>query len=460
MNKALALFCFLLLSLRAFAQAPLSVPNRPALILISIDGMNPDYVIQADRYGLKIPNLRRLRQEGAYASGVRGVLPTVTYPTHTTMLTGVWPARHNIPLNTSFDPQRNNQGGWYWYSEDIRARTLWESAAEAGYVVGSVAWPVSVGARGVRYLIPEYWRAMSSDDDLKLLRALSSPGLLSELEPQHGKYIIDLDNAVPGDWMRTRYAASIIKNKGARILAIHIASLDHIEHDTGPGSAPAFAALEEIDRMVGTLRDTMTAAAGDTTMCVVSDHGMARVDHELNLNVAFIKAGLMTPAPEPRKTGAPAFTDWKAQPWSAGGSAAIVLKEAGDQAAEAKTGQLLKELAADPANGIAAVLDRQAVARMGGSSTAAFWVDLKPGYVIGSALTGPVSRPLSVRGTHGYAPTHPEMRASLFLAGPHIKRGLALGEVDLRSLAPTLARLLSITLPGAEAKALPVFLNE
>ena len=89
----------------------------------------------------------------------------------------------------------------------------------------------------MQFLIPEYWRAMTTADDLKLLRALSTPGLLSELEKIHGKYIIDLDDATPGDWMRTRYAESIIRDKHARVLTLHIASLDHIEHETGPGSA-------------------------------------------------------------------------------------------------------------------------------------------------------------------------------------------------------------------------------
>jgi predicted AlkP superfamily pyrophosphatase or phosphodiesterase len=153
-----------------FAQ---TAPDR-ALLVISIDGMRPDYVSAADQHGLKIPNLRRISATGAHARGVRGVLPTVTYPSHTTIVTGVWPAKHGIYANTTFDPLGRNQSGWYWYSEDIRVPTLWEAVAKAGYVVGSVSWPVTVGARGISWLIPEYWRA-STDEDLKLMRALSTP---------------------------------------------------------------------------------------------------------------------------------------------------------------------------------------------------------------------------------------------------------------------------------------------
>jgi predicted AlkP superfamily pyrophosphatase or phosphodiesterase len=90
------------------------------VVLISIDGLKPEYVLQADEHGLKIPNLRGLVAHGAHASGVIGVVPTVTYPSHTTLVTGVAPARHGIVSNTTFDPLNKNQEGWYWYASDIR----------------------------------------------------------------------------------------------------------------------------------------------------------------------------------------------------------------------------------------------------------------------------------------------------------------------------------------------------
>lgn len=445
---------FLFLSLVAVLAAQ---SGANGLLLVSIDGLNPNYVIKADQYGLKLPNLRRILETGAHASSVRGVLPTVTYPTHTTMLTGVWPVKHGIYNNVTFDPLLTNLGGWYWYAEDVRVPTLWESAAKAGYVVGSVAWPVSVGARGVHHLIPEYWRAMTSEDDLKLLRNLSTPGLLSEIEAQHGKYIIDLDVATPGDWMRTRYAASIIRSKRARVLTIHLASLDHIEHATGPVHAQAFAALEEIDTMVGVLEEAIRSVARDAAICIVSDHGMARVEHELNLRAAFVNAGLITPASERPLSTTPAIAGWKAQPWSAGGSAMIRLKDPDDKETHAKVQELLNRLASNPANGIAAILDKKAIAGLGGAPDADFWVDLKPGFAMGAAMTGPVVKPVNVRGTHGYAPTHPEMRASFFIAGPKIRKKVALGDIDMRSVAPTLAKQLGVTLAGADLQPLPVF---
>src|SRR4029077_9449114 len=93
--------------------------SQNALLLISLDGMHPDYVLKANEHGLKIPHLRRVLADGVHATGVRGVLPTVTYPSHTTILTGVWPSKHGIYSNLVTDPFSKNLDGWYWYAEDI-----------------------------------------------------------------------------------------------------------------------------------------------------------------------------------------------------------------------------------------------------------------------------------------------------------------------------------------------------
>ena len=105
--------------------------------------------------------------------------PPLLYPSHTTILTGVWPAKHGIYSNLAFDPLSLNAGGWLSYAQDIAVRTLWDAGSQAGLKVGSVSWPVSVGARSVDYLIPEYWRAPKFGDDIKLLRARSTPGMMT-----------------------------------------------------------------------------------------------------------------------------------------------------------------------------------------------------------------------------------------------------------------------------------------
>src|SRR5882672_5830232 len=147
----------------AVASAPKPAPAPPPLVVISIDGLHPSYVLEADRFGLRVPSLRRLLREAAPASAVTGVMPTVTYPSHTTLVTGVSPARHAIATNNPFDPLGRNEGGWYWYAEDIQVETLWDVATRAGLVTSAVDWPVTVGAR-LTWNIPQIWRASTPDD--------------------------------------------------------------------------------------------------------------------------------------------------------------------------------------------------------------------------------------------------------------------------------------------------------
>src|ERR1700755_340051 len=92
----------------AAALMPPALAHAAPVLMISIDGLRPADIWDADKRGLKVPNLRKLEAEGIYATGVRNALPTVTYPNHTTLLTGVWPARHGIANNTTLDPLQKN----------------------------------------------------------------------------------------------------------------------------------------------------------------------------------------------------------------------------------------------------------------------------------------------------------------------------------------------------------------
>lgn len=177
----------------ALAAGPLAADDPagvvmpgPRIVLLSIDGLSPASYRDPDSFGLSIPNLRDLVRTGASASGVPGVLPTVTYPSHTTIVTGVPPRVHGILGNRIFDPEGRSNGAWHWYADEIRVPTLATAAYGKGLLVGSVFWPVTLGLE-VDALVPEFWRSGSSHPaDLELLRALSSQGLVDEVEAALG----------------------------------------------------------------------------------------------------------------------------------------------------------------------------------------------------------------------------------------------------------------------------------
>jgi predicted AlkP superfamily pyrophosphatase or phosphodiesterase len=425
-----------------------------SVLMISVDGLSPEYVLKADAHGLKIPTLRRFLTEGTYADGVIGVVPTVTYPSHTTLITGVWPSEHGIHANVAFEPFVTVET-WNWYAQDIKVPTLWDVAAKAGISTASVSWPVSVGADSVNYLIPEYWRTRTENDH-KLMEALSRPlGLLEELEKKLGSYNESGDQGVPGDLVRARFSQEILAREKPGFMTIHLASLDHIEHDTGPFSKQSDEAVEAADQMLGQFIQTALANDPGTAIAVVSDHGFIPVNHRVNLMLPFIKEKLMKLTPA-RLTSPPRIASWDAAFWPAGGSAGVMLRNPSDQALKERVKRLLMKMKDDPIYSIARVIDQPDLARMGGFPNASFLVEMQPGAEVGFALAGPIAQPAPGTGTHGYLPDQPEMRASFFIMGKNIAAGRDLGIIDMRQVAPTIAVILGVILPTAKSTPLPV----
>ena len=443
----------LLLSL--WVAIPGSVVAAP-LLLISIDGLHPAYVIEADRHGLKIPNLRGFVAKGTYARGVIGVVPTVTYPSHTTLLTGVAPSEHGISSNTVFDPTGANYEGWYWYAEDLRVPTLWQAAAQAKLKTASVNWPVTVGDQYIQYLLPEYWRA-TTPDDLKLVRALSRPaGMIESLEARLGPFVNGYIDTVESDVVRTRFSIALLKERQPDFMATHLIALDGTEHGEGPFVAPAYATLEHLDRMIGEL--TAAALANDpaSIVAVVSDHGFIATHTEVNLRTRFVAAGLIKLVEPSQPYVAPAVASWDAQLWSGGAVAAVVLREGADGNVRARVAKLLDEVKSNPANGIARVFDRSELAARGGFPEAEFLIEFAPGFYLGAGLRGELLSPAGSKGMHGYMPERPEMHAAFFIKGRGIAEARDLGVIDMRQIAPTLAKVLNVNMPSARAKPLPV----
>ena len=444
------------------AAAPAHFTAAASVLMISVDGMKPEYVLQADAHGLKIPFLRSMLRDGTHAAGVTGVWPTVTYPSHTTLLTGVSPSEHGILDNAHFDPRRTFDGAWYWFAAEIKVRTLWQAAHDAGLSTASIGWPVSVGATGIDTLIPEFWRtgrpqADLDPTDLALIAALSRPdGLLTDLQARLGPYMVGNDPGPAGDVIKTRYALDILRTRKPKFMTIHLSALDEEEHAHGPFSAEANAELEVLDADLGELFAAARANDPDAVAIVVSDHGFTRITHRVNFLPPFIRAGLVD-APVDPQTHVATIASWKAQPWSGGGMAAILLNEPAAEGTEQAVRTLLQALMADQRNGIDTILEGAAIKQRGGFDGASFLVVMKLGYYAAADPTGEVITELhGTPGSHGFSPEFPEMRASFFAAGPGIARHRDLGVIDMRQIAPTVAQLLHAQLPAAGLAPLPI----
>jgi predicted AlkP superfamily pyrophosphatase or phosphodiesterase len=438
------------------SRPPMSAPAGPApeppvsrelsrhVVLVSIDGMRADYYTQADRYGLAIPTLRGLMKRGRYAEGVTGTWPTVTYPAHTTLVTGARPNRHGILSNRPFDPTYQNQGGWNWYAESIKADTLWAAARRAGKTTGSVYWPVTVGA-AIDDDFPQFWRAKVDEDD-KLLRALTTPGLAEAYAREYG--------ALPAehrtDAERANAAEFLLRERRHDLTLVYFTDLDEAEHAFGPGSKEALATLEHIDAQLARVLAGIDAA-GDrarTAVVVVSDHGFAAVRKVTHPAVLLREAGLID------VSALGAVVRWRAGVVAVGGMAAIFLKDPSNLEDTAKVTKLFDDAARDSKLGIRAVHRQDVSEHEGGFGGAAVVLEAEAGYEFDASFSGAVVGPSTDKGAHGYPPENPDMRASLILEGSGIRPGAPVGIVPMTAIAPTVAALLGVTLKDAESPPL------
>lgn len=114
------------------------------LVVISLDSLGfADLNEQRDL----TPNLNRLIAQGTWVKKVRGIFPTLTYPSHTSIITGQYPAVHGIVNNTKLQPTRKSPD-WYWYQrKEIKVATLYDVAHQAGLKTAAFLWPVTAGSK-------------------------------------------------------------------------------------------------------------------------------------------------------------------------------------------------------------------------------------------------------------------------------------------------------------------------
>lgn len=410
------------------------------VILISIDGLTTMDYLNPDG-GLKVPNLEALKANGCAANGMKGVFPTVTYPSHTAMITGEPPAVHGIYTNTPLDPFGYQGGGWFYFAEQITAPTLWQVMRKAGLKTAAVSWPVTIGAE-VDYLLPE-WRPIRTREDAAMLAALSTPGLFHEMIK------VDPDNRPMTDAWRTNVTMSILDRYKPDLLALHLSDLDGAQHANGPHTPQAHAALEKIDSQIGEIRAAVARSgrADQTAWVIVSDHGFYPVNQVVNPMIALRDAGLITTNEAGR------VTDWKVFMHNAGGSALFEVRDPNDAASIAKTNEIMRKLAADPANGILKVYTPEELKALEGAPEAFLGMEAVREFGFGSNMTGPMVTPAPSTGKHGYNPNIPELRAAMILSGAGVNSCQQPMEgVRMVDVAPTVAGLLGVPMTGISGR--------
>lgn len=435
----------------ARSQARQGLRAKRALI-ISIDGLDARYLNRRDEYGLKIPNLRRLMTEGTAARGVVSVMPSVTYPAHTTIVTGTLPVRHGIYGNELPEPPAGTaRREWYWYAPLIQAETLWDAARKRGLKVGMVSWPVGVGAGD--YNVPEIVRFGGTlHDTLERIRENTLPrGLLNEIEKRDPKLYALADKDEQDD-MRTRMAEYIIREKRPDLMLVHLFDLDHFEHVKGPFTPEAFAALEKADAYIGRMLEAARRAGtlDETAVFIVSDHGFMPISKQVHPGVLLERAGLLKVREEKDDKGNPVMvvTEWRALPYVTNGSCAIILRDEKDTEALNKVRAIFRPLAGGKGSGVKEVMEGRRLGALGTNTRVALMLDGADGYAFGTNYTGELVTESKDRGAHGYTQNRADYYASFIAAGAGIKHQ-KLGVIQMIDIGPSIADSIGLRLKDA-----------
>jgi predicted AlkP superfamily pyrophosphatase or phosphodiesterase len=405
------------------------------VLVISVDGLGASLY---DRLAAKIhiSNLPRLRREGSYAEGVLGVYPSVTYPSHTTIVTGRMPAEHGIYSNLSSRQPGKNLADWFWFASAIKVPTLWDEARAHHSTTGAVFWPVTAGAP-IDWDVPEIWEPQKPfETDPIYVAKYATPGILFEA-------LLEIGPPQPGqelDVTRSRLATFILKKHMPNLLLVHLCDLDGEEHQFGPESPQAAATLEKIDGHLGELlaADQAAGLADSTDVFIVSDHGFLPVEAEIKPNVLFVKAGLLSADEKGNVTGGRIATVGN------GGSFFIYWPESEDL--RAKVDEALKPLRDQGL--LWAVFDRAALGELAAEPAAQMALEAPAGYAFSNGAAGDLlSKRASITGTHGYLPFRRELEASFIAWGPDIRTGVNLHTIRMTEIAPTILKAMGIDDP-------------
>jgi len=430
----------------AGAMAAVSSQQR-SLVVLSLDGLSAETIAHAGELGVNLPRLTAFRAEGAGARAVVNVAPTLTYPNHTTLLTGVAPDRHLVLNNLVFDPEGVRNNDVYWFADAIRVPTLWDAAHAAGGKVVNVYWPVAVGSPSIDINFPEIW-AGGQPKNWSLIAALSTTRLLAgDTKDERKANLMQLiEPTTGGDAERIELACTILEREKPNLTTVHLVSLDETQHHHGINSPAALKVLTSLDAIAGRMIDCARANNPQVVIAVLSDHGQVAMAREVNLGILLVNAGLIKPRAE--RAGA---LSWRAAMWTAGGAAYLV---AADTAARAAAMKVLADYAGEPGSPVARIVpvDRTIPDRPDARIAAVIF--FQPGFAAGNALSGKLIVPSREKGQHGGSPDEAALRSMFIVAGPGVPRGRDLGVIDMRAIAPTLAHLLAVPFPTADQQPL------
>ena len=374
-------------------------PNAPEqqqkhyVVMVSLDGFRYDY---AKKYGAK--HLLAIGAKGASApEGMIPAFPSLTFPNHYTLVTGLYPEHHGIVANSFYDPDRKQvysyrdprtvaDGSWYG------GVPLWSLAEKQGMRTACFFWPASE----------------------------------AEIAGERPSYYVHFDNKID-DNERIDQVVAWLKlplEQRPHFITLYYSNVDHAGHERGPNSPEVAEAVKHVDDLIGRLEKDLDGLHLQIDLVIVADHGMEKVqgdpiilDKYLSLDNVQTVGSLLYPQTE--------------------ADASRIYKKL--RAADA--GFLVYRRAQVPAD-----LHYNSNPREGDPVVIA-----KGPYLIRATAAQPGQSDFVPMGEHGYNPYEmSSMRAIFFAEGPDIRRGVTLKPFENVNVFPLITKMLGLESPKVD----------
>jgi predicted AlkP superfamily pyrophosphatase or phosphodiesterase len=446
MKKITLLSLFALCFLTSLAQES----KKQHVILISIDGLRPDFYLDKK---WPAPIIQHMAVEGSHAQAVKGIFPSVTYPSHTTVITGNSPAKHGIYYNAPFEPE-GSTGRWYWEYAGIQTPTLFSLVKQAGLKSGAVSWPVTVGAP-IDYNLPEVWSLDENEDRFAPLRKFATPtGFVEEVEAHAIGKINNTNFGNEGYFAREqKFAAAasyIFETYQPDLLAVHLIAADHFQHTDGREGYMVDRAVSAVDVAIGQIVETVERMGmmEQTTFIITGDHGFVDIHSVLSPNVWLKEAGLISA--ETRQEKGAAF---KAKFHTSGAAAFLHLNDPKDKKSVDQVNQILNDLPAKYKK-LFRVLNKEELAEIGADPNAQLGLAPVEGIAMSSSVSGEVLKK-GTGGTHGFYPDNSNIYTGFIAYGAGITKGTVIKEMSLVDIAPLIIKILNLPTTETEGVLYP-----
>lgn len=370
--------------------------HKPYLVLISIDGFRWDYT---DLY--PTPAIDRIARRGLKAEAMQPAFPTLTFPNHYSIATGMLPARHGLVAN-EFPDQETGK----WYNYKIRssvqdgswylAEPIWVTAEKQGMVTAAYFFVgTEADVQGVR---PTHWRKFNRQDS--------------------------------GEQRVSQVLAWLAEPAPVRphLVTLYFEEVDDYAHWYGPGSTQSIESIRRVDEQIGQLLDgiEMLPFAEDVYIVLVSDHGQARYQSQkpvfvLDQHVVLDGAKLVE-----------------------GGPYTYIHFDTRDDARDME----IRDTINRAWNCGRALLPEDTPESWAVSDSDRFpdiIVQADPGCAVISSLAR--SEKITP-GDHGWPPEMKEMRGIFMASGPGIAAGTTTGIIHVTDVYPLMMKILGLVYPG------------